>query len=70
MLYVILKDGRVLKYNLATWCVSQDDHFLLRTKENGDWIADIMKSEVERIDAQKPCAILKEVRDRKRMKIY
>lgn len=70
MLCVILRDGRVLKYNKANHLHHDEDAWTLRTSLGGDWVATINPDVIERVDSVRPCDILREVRDRKRMKIY
>ncbi len=68
MLHVVLRDGRVLKYNDADQAIQQQDHFYISGGKY--WYARIPLDVVERIDGGKPCQILKESRDKKKMKKY
>ena len=68
MISVILRDGRVLKYNNADrW--RQDGNFIQLESEKYMY-AVFPKECIERVEYAKPCKILKESRDKKRMKKY
>mgnify|MGYP003394229309 CR=1 FL=1 len=68
MMYVILRNGKVLKYNDANHLDILNDEYTLRRKEGeSSFLACFPMDVVERIEIMKPCKIMKEKRDRKRM---
>jgi hypothetical protein len=67
MIDVVMKDGRVLRYNSAK-NISLFGDFV--SVDGTGWIARIHKDSIERIDGTKPCRVMKESRDKKRMNPY
>jgi hypothetical protein len=71
MLTIVLRDGRVLQYDDANHVEQRDVEYTLRKKGGEEYfIALIPMDMVERIETVHPCRILKESRDRKKMKKY
>jgi len=70
MITVILRDGRVLQYNGADNADQAKDHFRIFNEKTNHWFAKFPMDVVERIDGLKPCRILKESRNKKKMKTY
>ncbi len=70
MISVILRDGRVLQYNGTDNCKVIDGYFNIFNLKKDCWYAKFPMDVVERVDGIKPCKILKESRDKKRMKKY
>ena len=71
MIYVILRDGRVLKYNDANHVSRHEGEYTLRRKEGEDYfIACIPMDVVERIETTHPCQIFKDKRNKKKMQTY
>ena len=60
MLYVVMKNGRVLIYNTANHLVTDVElgSWDLWTKKGGDWITTLNPDTVERVEVEKPCAVL------------
>jgi hypothetical protein len=70
MIDVVLKDGRVLRYNYAENAdIEGNIHYRIVDKKNA-WISLIPIDVVERVEALKPCKIMKDLRDKKRMPKY
>jgi len=59
MISIVLKDGRVLKYNEAEDVVKNEELLRIVDKQ-GLWIAQIPLEVIERVESYKPCRILKE----------
>lgn len=59
MIYVILKDGRTIRYNKCCSYIwdSNGNRLNLNEKTDGNNIASIKLDYVERVEFQKPCAI-------------
>ena len=61
MIYVILRDKRVLQYNQVTAMSTANGFVRLWTgKNNADHVAEIPSDMIERVEWSKPCKILKE----------
>ena len=69
MVNVILRDGRVIRYNVADRYHIYDDWVDIKSSDK-EWCATFPREMVERIEFSKPCEILSEPRERKRMKKY
>lgn len=71
MVNVIMRDGRVLKYNDVLFVAEENSSYFLRKKEGDPSFVTIIPVEcVERIDGSKPCEVLYESRNKKRMVKY
>lgn len=71
MITVILRDGRVLEYNEANYVSTSTNEYTLRETEGvNTFIVILTKDIVERIESSRPCRIMKDKRNKKKMKIY
>lgn len=59
MMYVILRDGKVLQYNNAEVCGGDNGCINLYTKDSKFLVARIPIDVVERVEGERPCALLK-----------
>lgn len=58
MIYIILKNRKVLQYNTGD-NVSRKDGVVLVLDSQAKWIAQIPIDNIERVEAIRPCAVLK-----------
>lgn len=58
MIHIILKNRKVLRYNLAH-NVSRSDGMVLVNDRDNCWIAQIPMDNIERVEAVTPCKVLK-----------
>lgn len=67
MLWVIMRDKRVIQYNTANNIDVVGDHYEIIKKEGGNkfWVACIPADVVERIEWVKPCRVMIEQPPRK-----
>jgi hypothetical protein len=69
MVSVVLRDGRVIQYNEATTYSTGDTWVDIKDNHSG-YYATFPTEVVERVEFDKPCQILSESREKKRMKKY
>jgi len=60
--WVVLKNGKVLKYNNCYHIVHSLKNYLLRDKENGRLLAVIPSENIERFEFERPSKIYREKR--------
>ncbi len=71
MIDVIMRDGRVLRYNRANAIEYHGDFIELAVSRNvTSFLAIFPRDSIERIDGDKPCRVLYESRDKKKRKRY
>lgn len=70
MIYIVLRNGKVLQYNDAGSCVVEGGTITLRTFDEKGLIARLPLDVVERAEWQRPCKIMREARDLRKKKLY
>lgn len=70
MMYVILRSGKVLQYNTAGSCTVDGGALCLDTKDGKFLVARIPLDVVERAEWERPCAVMREVKDIRKKKRY
>lgn len=72
MVYVVLRDHRVIQYNTGQVITVEDGCMTISTDRNGGGflVARIPMDIVERAEFQRPCAIREEKADKRRMLKY
>jgi hypothetical protein len=59
MVYVILRNGKVIQYNQGGSIIEEDHSYVLRTPTDRYLIARIPIDMVERIEFDRPCKVMK-----------
>ncbi len=71
MIHVILRDGRVLRYNDVNHLELRYGEYTLRIKKEEDFFCACFPMDVvERIETVKPCQVMKDKRNKKKMPTY
>ena len=70
MIWIVLRNGKVLQYNRAYACAIEDGAVALRTRNGTFLIARIPLDQVERAEFEKPCAVMREVRNISKKRVY
>jgi hypothetical protein len=61
MVYVVLRNGKVLQYNEATQICTEDGCIVLRTKEERSYlVAKFPLDIIERAEFGRPCRVMRE----------
>lgn len=58
MIHIILKNRKVLRYNAAA-NITRADGMALALDSDGHWLAQIPIDNIERIEAVRPCVVMK-----------
>lgn len=68
MIYVVLRNGKVIQYNNGLAISTEDGSFAIRSSESRErsLIARLPLDVVERVEFERPCAVLREAPARKR----
>ena len=71
MIHVVLRSGKVLRYNNGAQCCVEDGTITIRDSHQRHFlIARLPMDVVERAEFCKPCAVLREVKDIRKKKRY
>lgn len=62
MIYVVLRNGKVLEYNDADACTVEDGTLTLRTGKAAYLVARLPLDVVERAEWNRPCKVMREAR--------
>ena len=70
MIYIVLRSGKVLQYNQAGKCLVESGTITLLTDKGDFLVARLPLDVVERAEWQRPCKIMREVRDLRKKRRY
>ena len=70
MVFVVLRDGRVLQYNAAMVVNVKEGAILLFEKNGSSVVAHLPLDVVERVESSRPCSVKKDRRDKRTMQQY
>jgi len=70
MIHIVLRNGKVLRYNTCESCSVDGGAVALHTRDSKFLIARIPLDIVERAEFEKPCAVLRETRDVRKRRRY
>ena len=63
MIWVVMKDKRVLQYNACNYYVWSEGYVSLYHRKDGTHIGRISQDAIERLEYEKPCKVLKLKKD-------
>ena len=70
MIFIVLRNGKVLQYNDAGSCTVEDGTITLRDTNSKYLVARLPLDVVERAEWQRPCKVMREARDLRKKRLY